>query len=254
MASLRFCLTNLLESGALLNGTGGGAPALDEVSPWLMSNAMNRDRGMVWQGTVTGNYDVDLAAQSIIEVFAILGVRGAPSSAAGISSVACKVQTGAYAPAGAFTTVGTATMTTFRDGGVIGTGTADTVRFTVTTSTAFTVGRLFAGAISTDLTFVSSPGYSRRWIDPILENRMSDNSPFITYSGEGHWEYSLPYEGVNSTLFSALLEIGRTRRTFLLIDRDNTIYEARVRAPFEHTLMHDAPDWQNTALILETLP
>lgn len=253
MDSLRFSLTNLLQSATLKNGTGGGAPARDEVSPWVMENALDRDRGHVWQGAATVNYDALLPSADSVEVFAMLGRRPAPNGGAGITSVAFKHQSGAYTPGGAFTTAGTTGFSpTQRDGGVIATAIVDTLRFTVTASTGYTVGRLWAGSIN-DLECVSSPGYSRRWIDPYLESRMADQSPFITYTGEGHWEYTLPYEGADSNLYEFLREVGQTRHTFVLIDRDSTIYEARVRAPFEHTLMHDFPDWQNTALVLETL-
>lgn len=259
MASLRFSYTNLIESSTIQNGTGGGAPALDEVSPWLTANAKNRDRGHVWQGAATVNVDCTFGGSTAVTLFAVLGHRGAPSSAVGVASVEVFTQTGAYTPAGTWTTRGTITLGSgVRDGFLlIASQNVVSVRYAITATTAFTIGRLYAGTLETDLGIVSSPGYSRRWIDPQLENRMGDLSPFITYSGDGHWEYSLPYENAGATLYAALKLMGQKRRTFVLHDGyEGTVYECRIRSPWQHSLnffVTGSTEDHHSALEMETL-
>ena len=86
MASLRFSFTNKVQTATLKNGTGGGAPALDQVSPWLMTNSQNRDRELVWQQSsgASGFVDFDLtgaASDTSVGLLAVLGHRGAPATA-----------------------------------------------------------------------------------------------------------------------------------------------------------------------------
>lgn len=263
MASVRACTTNLIESLAmtLQNGGGGGAPALDEVSPWVTSNAQNRDRGMVWQGTATGNVDLTVpgavGVTADFTVFAVLGHRGAPSSAVGVASVEVFTQTGAYAPAGTWTSRGTITLGSgVRDGVlIVGSVTCKSVRFAVTATTAFTIGRLWAGVVGTDIGIVSSPGLLRRRIKPRLESRMADGMPFLTLSGDPRYEFTLPYVDVGETLFDLVQAVGIQSRTFLLLDRESVPFECIIRGgTFADVLKFDAPDLQDTSLELESLP
>lgn len=257
MASIKFYYTNKLETAVIQNGGGGGAPAVDEVAPWSMTNARNRDRGHVWQGTATGNFDLTFASTQAVTLFGIFGHRGAPSSAVGIASVEVFTQTGAYTPGGVWTSRGTITLGSgVRDGVLsIASQNVDSVRFAVTATTAFTVGRVWAGVIGTDLTIISSPGFSRRRIRPRLENRMSDGSPFLTLTGEPRYEFTLPYEDVDETLYDLVAAAGIQSRTFIMLDRDGTPFEVFVRGgTFVDVLKFDLPDIMDTTLELESLP
>ncbi len=257
MASLRFGVTNLLATATLQNGTGGGAPALDEVSPWLTSNVKNADRGLVWQGTATGNVDLTLASASTLAMFAVLGHRGAPSSSAGVASVEVFTQAGAYTPGGTWTSRGTITLGAgVRDGGFIITPVAslDSVRFTVTATTAFTIGRLWAGAVDYDLSVVSSPGYQRRRVIPQLRSVMGGGTPHLTTAGDVRWEYVLPYQDIGAELNTKLRTIGSQGGSFVLVDRDGTFYEAvTADGTFSEALTFDAPDTFTSELRLETI-
>lgn len=268
MASLRFSLTNLIETATLKNGTGG-APARDEESPWLMDYAQNRDRGMVWQQSSGGGFvDVDFdltggATNKSVGVLAMLGHRGIPGSAIGVVSCTPQYSTNAngYPPTAA------SSWTSFPSGGLsLGAGVRDDaavvtpvscryVRFALTVATTFTLGRFFAGTVETDLAVVSSPGYTRKRIIQRLENRMADGTPFLTQFGDPRWEYSLPYRNSNATLFGKLLQVGSQARSFLMLDRDDAAFEAIVReGAFQHSLIFSPADLHDASLELETLP
>jgi hypothetical protein len=259
MASLRFGLTNLIESATPQNGSGG-APALDEVSPWTMAMSKNRDRGMVWQMSSASPADCDytLAATSSVALFAILGHRGAPSSAAGVSSVEVFTQTGAYASGGVWTSRGTITLGSgVRDGALAISPVAgvNSIRYRLTKASAATIGRVWASAVDLDLGIVSSPGYERTRIVQRIENRDGGGSATFTLYGDPRWEYSLPYEDHGSALFTKLLQVGSQSRTFLVLDRDDTPLEMFVRdGRFRHQLKYDAPDLHDSTLELESLP
>lgn len=257
MASLRFGTANLLATATLRNGTGGGAPALDEVSPWLTANVQNGDRGLPWQGTATGNVDMTLASASSLALFAVLGARGAPSSAVGVASVEVFTQTGAYVPGGTWTSRGTVTLGSgVRDGGFIVSPVASvgSVRYTVTATTAFTIGRLWAGAVDVDLLVVSSPGYQRTRVIPQLRSIMGGGTPHLTTAGDVRWLYMLPYQDIGATLNTKLLAIGSRGGSFVFVDRDGAFYEVvTADGTFAETLTFDAPDNFVSQLQLETL-
>ena len=63
-------LTNQVATGTLKNGTGGGAPAREEASPYLMENAKNSDRSTVWMTSaspaVPTYFDIDLGSNKTI--------------------------------------------------------------------------------------------------------------------------------------------------------------------------------------------
>lgn len=259
MGSLRFGFTNHVQGATLKNGSGGGAPALDEVSPWVMTMAQNRDRGMPWQASAAGFIDVDfdLGSNKSVGLLAVLGHRSAPSGAIGATACDVLTQTGAYTPGGVWTSRGVITLGSgVRDGGYeIAPVTARSVRFSFTAAQAFTIGRLFAGTVEQDFDCVSSPGYARKPITQRIENRMADGSPFFTIFGEERWEYSLPYEDIDETLFDKVLAVARQSRTFVMLDRDDTAFEAFVpQASFQHALKHDLPDVHDAQLLIETLP
>jgi len=254
--STKFSWTNRIETATLKNGTGGGAPALDEVTPWLTTQVQNRDRGLVWQAAASLNVDFTLLAAYDVTYFAALGHRGAPSSAVGIASIEVFTQTGAYAAAGTWTTRGTITLGSgVRDGGLtIATQNVNSVRYAITATTAFTLGRLYAGTVEYDLGVVSSPGRIRRRISPRLDQRLAGGQIHLTTSGDVRWEYQLPFVDIDSTLWAKVLAAGSRTQSLLLIDRDASVYEA---VPHDGTLSEqldfDYPDTITTRLDLDTL-
>ena len=268
MASLRFSFTNKVQTATLKNGTGGGAPALDQVSPWLMTNSQNRDRELVWQQSsgASGFVDFDLtgaASDTSVGLLAVLGHRGAPATAAGVTSIVTRYSTNAngYPPtaASAWTafTGGTITLGSgVRDAGAIIATPINCryIRFDYTTATTFTIGRLFAGTVEHDFLIVASPGRSRRRIIPRLENRMAGGMPHYTVSGDVRYEFSLPYQDIGATLFAKILAVGSRTTSFVLIERDDAIFEAVLRdGTLTDSLTFDAPDTYTTALDVETL-
>ncbi|HXT99584.1 MAG TPA: hypothetical protein VN903_01240, partial [Polyangia bacterium] len=60
-------LTNYIASATLMNGSGGGAPALIQTSPYTMSNLVGSDRYKFWMSSALAassafNVDFDLGA------------------------------------------------------------------------------------------------------------------------------------------------------------------------------------------------
>lgn len=260
MANLRFSFLNRIEAATLKNGTGGGAPARDETSPWLMENAQNRDRGHVWQGTSTSPHDVDynLAATATLRVFAALGQRGAPSSSAGLSSIEVFTQAGAYSAGGTWTSRGTIMLGSGVRNGALVLGSdltgVDSVRYRHTKASAFTLGRHFAGTIEQDLGIISSRGYLRRRVIPVNENRMGDRSPFVTQSGDPFFEFSIPYRSIPAATHAKLLQVGSQLRSFFMLDFDDAPHEVKLRDhTFAASLLWNQPAVYEADLELESL-
>ncbi len=265
---LRFAFLNRVESAVLKNGTGGGSPIRDEVSPWVMENAQNRDRGHVWQqasGTGTYHVDYDLtggATDVSVGLLAALGQRGAPDTAPGITSIVTRYSTHAngYPPdaASSWTDFPSGTLTLglgVRDAAAVVTPVSCRyIRWSITCSGAFTLGRLFAGTIEVDLGIVSSPGYLRRRVIPMSENRMGGNLPFTTQVGDPFYEFSLPYRSMKAADHAKLLQIGSQARPFVMIDHDDAPREVKLRDhTFAASLLWNQPEVYDASLELESL-
>jgi hypothetical protein len=260
--SLRFWWNNLAESATLKNGTGGAAPADDEVSPWIMENAQNKDRTFVWQqsaGAGTTNHDLDLGSDQSIGFFAMLGHRGAPSTAVGVASSSVKYETAAtgYVP-GSLSTAGSIT---------VGSGVRDAylllsnnvigryVRNAITATTAFTLGRWFIASKTPDLDLgvISSPGRDRVLVKPILENEVGSN-PTKTRVGDNHYSLTLPYNDIGATLVASLRTLAARDDSFVMIDYDGNIFEAMLEGDtMSERLTFDLPEMFDVTLRIRTL-
>lgn len=224
MASLRFAQTNLIQTATLKNGTGG-APADDEVSPWTMENAQTKARSVLWQqssGVGTVNVDFLLASAVPVTLFGLHGHRGIPQTAAGIASCEVFTQTGAYAPAGTWTSRGTITMGAgVRDGSlIIASVTPASVRYALTVTTVFTLGRFFAGNFEVDFGKLYSPGRNRQRVDPDIRNEGVAQSPSVTITGDTFYLYRLSMDDDSETTRAALESVAALGRngTFLMHD------------------------------------
>lgn len=240
MSTTRFTFLNRIEASTctLLNGTGGGAPALDEVSGYPTSNTKTSDRYTLWKqssGAGTINVDFDLlgsAANVGINVAALLGHRPTTAAGSGIASVTVQTQTNAvgYAPAGVWTTQGTITMgATARDGGV---GFADAsiryVRFALSVTDAFTLGRFFIGAVETDFLCRYLPGMSRGVLNPRRENIAIGEAPVLNWLGDAYESFGMAFMA-DTTLRNKLDALAKKRQTAVYIDHNSVFREVLVQ-------------------------
>lgn len=227
MSSLRVSKINKAETATIKNGSGGGAPARFDTSPWAAENALTKSRKVLWVGTGSGDLDVaitDGSSNTAVQVVGLLGCSGSPTGSAGITSVAFKYQAGTYTPGGSFTTMTGAGALTV---GAVGRNAAiflaasvnlATLRISITAGSAFTVGRIFAGTIEVDTTILWSPGKQLRYVQPTARVEGIDQHPSISPSGYPFFEYAIPYSELDETKLALVQTIGRYSGPFLLHD------------------------------------
>jgi hypothetical protein len=245
MAALRFVTVNFIEATAaiLKNGTGGGAPALDEVSPYLMTNAMKHARRVLWQnsGGVAMQFDVDLtgaASNKTTRVGGMAAHRPIAGALTGITAFTIKFSTHAngYPPVSGnpWTDVpGAVAVSTgsARDKGVVFASdvTARYFRFDLTVGSTFTLGKFFLGIRDYDLGFLYSPGVQILGISPNVEERTVGIDPVISYVGDDRELWTIPYHQVLSASVTILDALRKLRSSFLMIDKSDVFREVIVQ-------------------------
>lgn len=254
MSTTRFAFLNRIETALLLNGTGGGAPARDEVAGFLMENVKNSDRHQLWKqstgaGTLLVDFDLmnGVAGDVGINIGALLGHRPTTKAGSGVTSCIIKSQTHAvgYAPAGAWTTLDTVSMANrARDGGQ---GFADAtiryIRFEMTVADAFTLGRLFIGAVEMDLlTRGSQPpdgAPTRDYVRPVRENGVVGDARVRTFGGDRYERLSVPFSA-DTTLRNKLIALLDKQQTVVYLDHADTFKEMFVQRLSEVTVFEGA--------------
>lgn len=231
MSTSRFLIVNKLLNATLKNGTGGGAPALEETSPYTMTMAQNAQRYAFWKTGASPSYPVDAdfdlgSAQACTGAFG-LNIAGVDSS-----SFLTQIQVfsaSAYGP-GPWTTRGTMTLgSTIRDGGVaFSTVTARYWRFELSGVGQVSIGRLALGSL-TDLSVIHSPGGQDSPRGARLIQSVPGGEMFVTDLSErlGR-EIVLPYRGITDTLKASLETIATTSGTVILYDARDMAYECVV--------------------------
>jgi hypothetical protein len=266
--SYRAVLTNWVEGTAtvLKNGTGGGAPARDEVSPYVMENAMKLDRLILWRqssGDVLA-VDFDLGANRTIGVAALLGHRPVGSTGLGISSCVVMYATAAtgYPPGGGGSWTNVATLTPFsdRDSGVIFAGgnvSARYWRFDLDgVFDAFTLSRFLLGAVDFDLGSLGSPGVTELPHSPVIESRTGGRNPVLSYPGDDRTLTTLRFRGARSAVLAKLEQLRSRKKAFAWIDKNDAFSEQVVpRAEIRVTRMweEDADTTYDLEMDLERL-
>ncbi len=238
--SLRFLLTNLIESATLKNGTGGGAPALDEVAPFLMVNAKDRDRGVLWQQSSGGNMFVhwDLGADRTVRTVAVHGHRPIGGALAGITSYTVRYAAAAAGyPPGAWSAApggsGIATLSGRDKGKVLDSDiTARYLEYELAVGSVFTLGKFWAGVVDYDLGFIQSRGAGVIDVTPRVDDQTIGHEQFVTYVGDDYSLFSIPYRQVPDSVVAKLLALKRARKTFIQIDQDDAFKECRPSAEF----------------------
>ena len=227
MANTRFLITNYLKTAILKNGTGG-APARDEVSPYVIEQAVNSDRFSVWRASSAGcrvDFDLTGAASNVsTQVGAVLGIKG------GLSSVAFSLDpTGSYPPP--YTVVSTPTVNGARNVISIA-GSPINARFAsflfATSGSAFEVGRLVVGQIDSDIGIISSPGYDKTTQVPAQEYRTFAGVPVTNYGIGPYKTFSIPFGSITATTNAKLDALATLKQSVILIDHNDVAYECRV--------------------------
>jgi hypothetical protein len=267
--SVRFWFNNLAETAVLKNGTGGGAPADDEVAGWPMENALAKDRTFIWQqssgaGTIEYDFDLTGAGSNVtVGLLASLGHYGTPSTAIGIASILTRYSTNAngYPP------VAASSWTSFTGGGLtLGLGVRDAaaviavpvacryIRYEITATTAFALGRVFVGGVADlDWGFISSPGRLRELVKPILANEVGAN-PTKTRVGDNHYVLHIPINEDTISVIQNLRIVALKDQPFLMIDFDGTVTEAVVDDDrMRETLLFDVSELYDADIRIRTL-
>jgi hypothetical protein len=238
MASLKFITSNLIEGSAtsLKNGTGAPAPARDEVSPYVMENAMKHARRVLWQNSGGANMDVDFDTGFDwgVRVGGIAGHRPIAGALTGITAFTIKSSTDAngYPPitGNPWTNVpGAVSVSTAsaRDKGVIFDSdvTARYFRYSLVVGSVFTLGKFLLNWITHDLGILHSPGATVLNISSNVEERTIGQDPVVSYVGDNRELRSLPYRNILSAVAVKLDALRKLRNSFFMFDKDNVMRE-----------------------------
>ena len=234
MSNSRLILANkVFDNGTILNGTGGGTPALEETAPYVMTNAMTAGRRTKWQTSAAPasplTFDVDLGAARAVGCAAVCGLR----SDSGVIMGSCDVQWGASAT-GAWTTLDSVAITgSPRDAGVVFTGGSVTKRywrfnFTFAGTGGFSLSSLWLGAL-TDLGGMHSPDAETSPFQNRAESQVSDGSYLINTLGDKGHDFTLPFNVASASLRTTMQAISDLSGSFVYIDPDGNFYEVIAR-------------------------
>lgn len=234
MSTTRFLATNLFENATLKNGTGGGAPALDEVSGYPMSNALTRGRYTVWQEAAGSSldFDIDLGANRSFSVFGFQNHRPTTSAGLGMTTIDLSyVPAASGYPPGAWTTIGTLSglggardyLTSF--GAVSG----RYVRISITCFDAFTLGRFWLGVTDYDLGVIYMPGRQRTRQQAVVDQRAPGGILYRSWTGDDYEALTLPFDEATSAILADVRELAALRQSLIYWDHLDGVQEVLVR-------------------------
>lgn len=232
MSNLRWVYDNKALAATIMNGTGGGAPAREETSPFVMERGLQHDRLTPYMSAVTPTspffYDLDLGAAQSIEGVAVHGLEVFGSTV--ISTILVQ-------SASSYLTFSTrATLTVGaskpRDPGAY--FSAQSFRYwrfliAFTTVGQFKFGRVALGP-GVDLGIRQSGPYSN---DPeryqVEGARTVGGHPTIHDLGVGRARrYSIPLRSMDETTRAKLEGLSDTVRSLTMFDQDDIVSEAIV--------------------------
>lgn len=252
MANTKIGILNRADTATLKNGTGGGAPALDETSPYLMSNVTVADRYTIWKtaNPPSGSpvtLDLDFGSNRVVTAIGLLGYR--PVGALGATSVAISSAASAagYPPAGwtAQATINGISGNPRDIGAVIASVNHRYWRFEFTNVGAFSLGRVWLGD-TTDLGAIHSPGGLYAPFRNRLETPLPGGAVVLTDLGDPGADFTLPWESIELALRNTLItNLHSLPGPVLLIDADANFFEVyarggRVTTVRKYTSLFDA--------------
>lgn len=230
MSNSRFLLTNLVETATLKNGTGGGAPAREETSPYVMERVQYGDRYCVWSTSAAPGspvqVDFDMGSAKTVGAWAMLGCR----SASGDPFYPDIYYASVY-PGGPWTLKDSGSFSTARDQGAqfSSTQSARYWRFSiVNTGVQFSIGRLWLGAV-TDLGVWHSPGATSSPFRNRIEQGQANGTFVLNDLGDPGRDISLPFNQADSALKSKVHNLYANTGSIVYLDPDDDIYEVIVK-------------------------
>ena len=231
MSNTRLVLTNRAIGATLKNGTGGGAPALDEVSPYTMAKALTADRWMPWQATPGASpiqFDIDLGSALAVTC---AGVHGFRSSAFAMGASTVNVMYATAYPGGPWTSAETFSMISGpRDSGkTFASQSKRYWRFEIDHGgSSFTIGKFLLGVI-TDLGAIHSPGGEQTPFRNRLESAMPSGVIVANDLGDPGMDFTLPFGLVTAAKRTTLQGMHLATGSFSLFDADDGLYEVILR-------------------------
>jgi len=259
VGSLRWIGANWVENAAtvLKNGTGGGAPDRDEVAPYVMENALQHDRHVLWQqASGSGmSFDLDLGAARAVRVAGLHGHRALTASGGIVSCVVQYAST--YPPGGGWTNAGS-----------IGSPGRDAISIFASTQTfrywrfdmeivggVFTLGKLLLANVPTEVGSNPSSQEELRRL-PNLVDRTAGEDPIVTIVGDLRTHFALHFQAITATVLAQLKSMAARAESFILIDMDDTPWEVIVEdheLEYELVFADDTTKLYNAILRLEQL-
>jgi hypothetical protein len=229
----RIGLTNLIATATLKNGTGGGAPALDQSTGYPTSNLKTSDRYTLWK---TGDppsgspvqVDFDLGSNKTVTSVGVLGYRGPFGTAVTSVAIYSAASASGYPP-GAWTLQATINVNALFDtrdfGAIIASVSHRYWRFEFTHGgTAWSIGKLWVGN-ATDLGAIHSPGGLYAPFRNRLETPLPNGAVVLSDLGDPGADWTLPWQTITSSLRTTLLSLQQQTGSFLMIDPDDNFFE-----------------------------
>jgi len=257
MSNTRICTTNRAIGATILNGTGGSAPPLDEVSPYTMAQALTADRYTPWMATnpfgsgSPFSFDLDLGANRTIDAAAFLGYRPATTAGNSVLTVTVYSATSAvgYPPVsgGSWTSRGTISVSgaAWRDiGSAITSSNSRYFRFEMLNGgVGWSLGKLFLGQL-TDLGAIHSPGGLFSPFRNRLETPQPGGAIVLQDLGDPSADFTLPFRTIQTSLRDTLANLQGQASTFLLVDAEDRFFEVfivngRVAVTRQYTSIFD---------------
>lgn len=236
MSNSRFVLTNHALAATLKNGTGGGAPAREEESPYLMERLLGRDRYGFWRtsstfGAGTVQVDLDLGAAKDITFVGVLGYRAATDAVVDVTIYSATAYgpgpwTARAAPAmsGAPRTSLTGPYAPRDVGEQIGTISARYWRFEFGCTGQFQAGTLALGVV-TDLGAAHGPGAISSPYRFRNEQSLVGGSVVIEDLGDMGRDMSIPLPQALEARRSVIEGLADAPGSFLYLDPFNHVFE-----------------------------
>jgi len=243
MANTRFVASigNYALYSSILNGTGGGAPALSEATGYPMSNALQHDRYTQWQvaggaGTPV-NYDFDLGLNRDLYAIGLHGFR-LLSGTMGDLTIQYAAAVAGYVP-GAWSTFGTIAAASLNASGVRDVVSVDTtppsgryIRLSfVHTTAVWSVGKVFAtGTPTINAGVVYDIGGVETELRYQLVTTGPTGHPLLEDIGDQGRAWTVGFSAVSTATKNLLIGLGQQSRPFSLVDENDALYEVRTQS------------------------
>lgn len=227
MSTLRFYRTNLLtQSFAVLkNGTGGGAPALEEHADFPMTNLLVGDRYSYWKSAGTAGFDVDFDLGSTKAIKA-LGVTALdPLQTVGAVEI-FTAGGSTYPPT--WTSQGTISPLSSVDSFIAANLIHRFVRFEFTSLSAAIRAKLWAAQSVSDVGHGGSPGFTEERRKARIRAIAPGGQPVVTVLGPDRTVFSIPLNVVPSAVQSILSTLVAESGSFILGTVDDRWFEVIV--------------------------